>query len=340
MGKRALAVAPTSLRVLPTSRPFLEKPDDFPFDKLQNAGLKLNEPVRVLHVSRDGAWAFAETADANGWVPLRDLAYIDETLAAMRMGKPLLVVVRDFTTIRDDTGLAAQTVRFGTILPVVGESRDAFDVVVAVVSGSREAREISVKLPKDGARMFPLEMDGGNIALVGNELIGKPYGWGELYQGRDCSALLRDFYAPFGIRLPRGSYNQITSGRRISLSGLKPSEKERLIRESGVPFLTLLHLNGHIMLYIGSVNGKPLVFHALWGVNVRQGDGGKVKLVVGKAIVSTLEPGAELPVTGGSLLEKLGSMRILTDRCPPAHRNPPAGDTMPELPGGNGPDYR
>ncbi len=334
MKQAALAIVPTSLRVLPTSRPFLVKSDDFPFDRLQNAGLKLNEPVRVLHVSRDGIWAFAETADANGWVRLRDIAYIDEARAARWMGKPLLVIVKDFTTIREGEGLVPQPARFGTLLPIIGEDRDGFVVSVAAASGSREAREVLARLPKAAVRRFPLEFDGENIALVGNELIGISYGWGELYQGRDCSALLRDFYMPFGIRLPRGSYNQITSGKRTFLSRLDPSEKERFIMENGVPFLTLLHLNGHIMLYVGSVNERPLVFHALWGVSVKKADSGSVRQVVGKSIISTLTPGAELPLATGPLLDKLGSMLILTDRCSsPTPREPPVRETVPELPG-------
>jgi hypothetical protein len=341
MRKAAVALVPTAMRVLPTSRPFFDKADDFPFDKLQNAGLKLNEPVRVLHVSRDGIWAFAETADANGWVQLRDIGYIDEALAARRMGKPLLVIVKDVTIVSGGVGLAAQPARFGTLLPIMGEDKDGFVVSVAADSGSREAREVPIRLPKDVARRFPLELGRENIALVGNALIGIPYGWGELYQGRDCSALVRDFYMPFGIRLPRGSYNQITSGRRIFLSGLAPAEKERFIRDSGVPFLTLLHLKGHIMLYVGNVNGKPLIFHALWGVNVRRGDGGSVKQVVGKSIISTLAPGAELPLANGSLLDKLGSMLILTDRCAaPTPQESPAGAAALELPMDSGPDFR
>jgi len=337
MRKTAVALVPTAMRVLPTSRPLFDKADDFPFDKLQNAGLKLNEPVRVLHVSRDGIWAFAETADANGWVQLRDIGYIDNAQAAKRMGRPLLVIVRDFSVFRESVGQVAQPARFGTLLPIVGEDNDGFVVSVATASGSREAREVSIRLPKDVAKRFPLELGRENIALVGNALIGIPYGWGELYQGRDCSALLRDFFMPFGIRLPRGSYNQITSGRKILLSGLTPVEKERTIRENGVPFLTLLHLRGHIMLYVGSMNERPLIFHALWGVNVRRGDGRIVKQVVGKSIISTLTPGSELPPATGTLLEKVGSMLILTDRCAaPAPQEPPARETALELPLDNG----
>jgi hypothetical protein len=126
---------------------------------------------------------------------------------------------------------------------------------------------------------------------------------------------MRDYFIPFGIWLPRGSYNQINSGRKVVLSGMDPAQKERYIRENGVPFLTLIGLKGHIMLYVGTTNERPLVFHSLWGVNVRKGDGSITKQVVGKSIISTLTPGSELPLAAASLLDRVDAMLILGDRC-------------------------
>ncbi|MDD2320730.1 MAG: NlpC/P60 family N-terminal domain-containing protein [Geobacteraceae bacterium] len=311
----AIAIVPSFMRVLPTASPFLEKSDDFPFDALQNAGLKMNEPIRVLHVSTDGVWAFAETADANGWVPLRDIGFVTEQMAAERMRGEQVVIVKDFAPMRDSHEQFAVRAKVGTLLPLVGEFGDDYEVSVAVKSGSAGVREIKVRVPKDSARRFPLAVNGETVALVGNQLVGTPYGWGELFQGRDCSALMRDFFLPFGIWLPRGSYNQINSGKSISLAGMTTVEKERFIRENAVPFLTILHMNGHIMLYVGSRDGKALIFHSLWKVRIKDREGHNVKQVVGKAIISTLTPGSELWLATGPLLEKVRSMLILSNRC-------------------------
>jgi len=311
----AVAVVPTSMRVLPTERPFLVTPDDFPFDVLQNAGLKINEPLRVLHLSADGIWAFAETVDANGWVPLRDIGFLQENLAAEWSRKEQVVIVKDLALIRDRQEQLALRAKVGTILPLNGESGDAYEVSVAVKSTDSGVREVTIRVPKDSARRFPLAVDGETVALIGNQLIGKPYGWGELYQSNDCSSLLRDFFLPFGIWLPRGSYNQINSGNFISFSGLSTADKELRIREKGVPFLTIIHMKGHIMLYVGSEDDKALIFHSLWKVKVKDGEGRDVKQIVGKAIISTLTPGSELHLANGTLLEKVSSMLILSDRC-------------------------
>ncbi len=224
MRRLAIATAATDVRVLPSTKPLFASADDFPFDALQNAALKLNEPIKVLHVSRDGLWVFIETAGMNGWVQSRDIGYIDKNPARKWMNKPQIVIVKDFTLIRDKSGLVAQKAKVGTICPVVREDADAYEISVAVNAGIHNVRVMKAKVPKESARRFPVKFNRESIALVGNELIDKPYGWGEMFQDRDCSSMIRDFYLPFGMWQPRGSYNQINSGKIITLSGLSGSE--------------------------------------------------------------------------------------------------------------------
>ncbi len=311
----AIVTSATDMRVLPTEKPFFEKSDDFPFDTLQNAALKLNEPIRVLHISRDGLWAFVATADTGGWVDVMDIGFIDKKTAVKWEGKAQVVIIKDTTLIRDRWGSVNKRASVGTICPLVAESGDSYEISVAVNTGLNTVKIVKAKVPKEYAWRFPQKPDTASITLVGNELLGKPYGWGGKFRDRDCSVLIRDFYIPFGIWLPRGSYNQINYGKSISLAGLSGSEKERLILKNGVPFLTLLYLKGHIMLYAGERDGRALVMHSIWGVMVRDGNGNESKKVIGKSIVSTLNPGGELKLAGGSLLEKVTNVLVLGDRC-------------------------
>ena len=315
MRRLAIATAATDLRVLPTTKPFFENGDDFPFDAIQNTALKLNEPIRVLHVSRDGLWVFVEGTSINGWVRSRDVGYVDKKLAKKWMKKAQIVIVKDFTLIRDKSGFVVQKAKLGTICPIDGEVGDAYEISVAVNAGKRKVKVVKAKVPKKSVRRFPLGFNRESIALIGNELINEPYGWGEMFQNRDCSSMIRDFYLPFGLWLPRGSLNQINAGRSISLEGLSNNEKECLIKEKGIPFLTLVYLKGHIMLYVGNMNGKALMFHDIWGVTVSNGTGGVYKQIIGKSIVSSLTPGSELKIVGGSLLERVTSILVLGDRC-------------------------
>ena len=49
------------------------------------------------------------------------------------------------------------------------------------------------------------------------------------------------------------------------------------------------------MLYIGVHNGKPLIFHNFWSIKTQDADGKRGKIIVGRAAVTTLHPGRELP---------------------------------------------
>ena len=132
------------------------------------------------------------------------------------------------------------------------------------------------------------------VALIGNVMMGQRYGWGGMFGDRDCSALTRELLTPFGIWLPRNSLSQARSGRRIMLDGMSIKEKEKAILRDGVPFLTLVWLRGHIMLYVGPYKGRPAIFHNVWGVRTVEGASDNERFVIGRAVVSSITPGSEL----------------------------------------------
>lgn len=71
-------------------------------------------------------------------------------------------------------------------------------------------------------------------------------------------------------------------------------EKEKAILRDGVPFLTLVWLRGHIMLYVGPYKGRPAIFHNVWGVRTVEGASDNERFVIGRAVVSSITPGSEL----------------------------------------------
>ena len=316
LNRRAISTVATNMRILPTARPFFKQPDGFPFDMLQQSGVKLNEPLRVLHVSRNGVWLFVESPAASGWVEAREVAYLDEAMALKRMGREQLVIVGESVPLRDTTGSFVRIAKVGTILPLEREDDDGYEITLAArTEPSGVMQELRARVLKSVAARHPLPFTGERISTIGNQLLGTPYGWGELYDDRDCSALLRDFFLTFGIWLGRGSYDQGNGGATLSLAGKSIEEKTRILLKSGVPFLTLVYMKGHIMLYVGNREGKPLVFQDLWGVTVRDREGKEKKQIVGKAVITTLTPGRELGLVSGPLLAKVSRIRILTDSC-------------------------
>jgi hypothetical protein len=102
----------------------------------------------------------------------------------------------------------------------------------------------------------------------------------------------------------------------VPLKGLPAGDKERAVLGSGVPFLSLVHLPGHIMLQIGQRDGRAVVLHDVWGVRTadpwnRTGVG---RHILGGVVITTLSPGVELPevkLPEGNLLERVDSLTIL-----------------------------
>ncbi|MCK9391980.1 MAG: SH3 domain-containing protein [Syntrophales bacterium] len=265
-----------------------------PFDKLQVSSIAPGTPVYISHVSRDKAWAIAETGYALGWMPLNELAVVTPEFINRWEQGPHVAVVRDKTPIYDqDKGFLFRA-SLGSMFPKTVEDEDTVEILVPVRSEQGRAEMCKVTLLKETAMTRPIALTPCRLASLANEMIREPYGWGGLRNNRDCSAMIRDLFAPFGIWLPRHSADQASEGGLyVDLSNLSVTEKKKLILARGVSYLTLLWLKGHIMLYIGSRNGEPLVFHNFWGVKTMSERGQQGKKIVGHAAITTLYPGRE-----------------------------------------------
>jgi cell wall-associated NlpC family hydrolase len=297
-GFPAVTVKRIDFRVLPTRERHSGFPKrlgkDYPFDNLQESSAPPGTPVLVTHCSRDRKWLLTETSYALGWVPATDVAAVDtEFMRSWESGR-YAVITRDKAPVRDEKGILRFRVPLGAVFPKVGEDAGHAWILTAVRDTQGKAHLKKAQVPKAAAADKPLLLTPRHAAKLAAELIGEPYGWGGLDDKRDCSALIRDLFTPFGLWLPRNSREQAEAGRFISLRGLPPAEKEALIVGRGVPWRTLLWTPGHIMLYIGVHQGEPLIFHSFWSVKTRDAAGNKGRVIVGRAAVTTLHPGREL----------------------------------------------
>lgn len=320
----AVAIKPAMVRILPTIRPLYEAPDDFPFDHLQFAELKPQEALTILHTSKDGAWLYIETASLSGWVEPDAVAVVDKDIVQRLTEAQQLVIVRDFARVQTDEGRVLAQAKLGTLYPLLADEGDRWLVEAAIAEPNQQARLIKARIAKEDGSRHPLPFSPENLTLIGNELLKTPYGWGEVFRNRDCSATTRDFFLAFGLWLPRNSHQQINAWPPLSLTGLSPDDKERIIREQALPFRTLLYLPGHILLYVGSPDNKPLALHTAWGLRYTTPDGPENKCIIGRTIVSSLQLGKELSLSKGTLLERLEGMLVLPQREEARGEQPPA----------------
>ena len=197
------------------------------------------------------------------------------------------------------------------LLPLLQESNDTY-YVSAITSGiDQSAVYQHVLVPKNSATSSILTLNKGNLTALMDAIIHSHYGWGGMYGERDCSSTMRDLFTPFGIWLPRNSLYQSKIGKIISLKDFSNDEKIEIIKKEGIPFETLLHKKGHILLYAGVYNNKVIVMHNMWGIKIKDKEQ-TGRIIVGRTVFSTLEVGKEQKYYDGGLLNKLDSMNILT----------------------------
>ncbi len=309
----AMTLRQTSLREMPTMKPRFSKPTpnpgQSPFDYFQYAALPPGLPVFVSQVSRDKRWYFIENSIAGGWVQAKDVAFVDDSTIQKYRSLPLTAIIRDRVSLSSSGGYAY----IGAAFPQVRKGSGSFSVLVPNGSKGGIAQVAKVNISSADAVTMPMPITAANLAMVGNVMMGQTYGWGGVNDNRDCSSSLRDMFTPFGISMPRNSLGQYRSGQEISLRGQSDSAKLRSIASMSKPFITLVWMPGHIGLYLGNEQGQPMMFHNVWGVRVEESAGEDDRHVIGKAVVTTLEPGKELPniYNNQTIIRRIGGISIL-----------------------------
>lgn len=90
------------------------------------------------------------------------------------------------------------------------------------------------------------------IIEFGKQFVGMPYKWGGSSPSTsfDCSGLIQYVAKQFGLNLPRISYQQATSGRRISISQARPGDLiawDNSSRNNGADHVVMYAGNGMVL---------------------------------------------------------------------------------------------
>jgi hypothetical protein len=111
-----------------------------------------------------------------------------------------------------------------------------------------------------------LKYTAENILTQAFKFLHAPYVWGGMYGEQDCSKFLQEIYATVGLKLPRNSASQSNvSDAKLELSGLSSTSKQTFLRTTGIIGGSIIHLKGHIVLYLGEYKGEPYIIHTVWG---------------------------------------------------------------------------
>ncbi len=314
--KRAISLKEVNVRAFPTDRPLLRDPkkagEGFPFDYLQNSTIHANKPLLVTHYSKDREWVHIFSSFAYGWVKVNEIAFLEKKYTDLWQKAEQILVTKENEPIYSLKGKFLFKSKIGMMFALIDENETEYTILTVSSYKNTQPLFLKSKISKRNAHKGILSFSTKNMDLIVDEMLESNYGWGGMYGQRDCSSTLRDFYAPFGIWLPRNSYQQSKIGDVLSLKELSDEEKIITIKEKAIPFKTLLYKKGHIVLYVGTFNDEIIVFQNTWGIRTKE-NGVEGRFIIGKTIFSTLSIGENLKDYDeeSGLLKNLTSMNTL-----------------------------
>ena len=302
-----LVVQRAALRTFPTMLRVFSHPGDTDIDRFQETAVVPGTPVAVLHESRDGEWYFVEAPRYRAWVEKKYIAIgaADQVFA-----------YADKTPYRVVTAASVQTV-FTPEQPEVSQlqldmgTRVPFDPdwpADKPVNGQGPYASWVIELPvrnADGSLGFThallqhnagtsadyLPLTRADIIRQAFKFLGERYGWGDAYDGRDCSGFVSDVYRSMGILMPRNTSAQSVSpaADRTSFDASTP-RAERMRAVQSLEVGDLVYIPGHVMMVIGRLHGQPYVIHDVLGATFFGADGRLRHVKLNEVSVTPLLP--------------------------------------------------
>lgn len=291
--QKSITINNSNLRVFPSNdkifKDFLNNTSALAFDYNQASAIKINTPILISHLSKDRAWAFVKSSYTFGWIKTKDILFLNEKTIKEFKTKEYYIAIKDNFNIYKNK-VFVEKIKLATIFPYIRSKTEDHFLIIVPDNNTLFGKISKINISNDYVKKAPIKFSSRNLRILTNELINESYSWGGFNNKRDCSALTRDFMAPFGIYLARNSASQKQNGKYLDMKNLSNEEKKIFIRKHAIPYLSLIYKQGHIMLYIGEFNNQNIVFHNLWSISTINNKKEKEKIIISKAIISSLEP--------------------------------------------------
>ncbi len=299
----ALSVARIVASQVPCGDFAAQEPDERYCSDFVSAEVLPFTGVVILHTSRDGAWYFILSGSFCGWVPQDTLALCRSRAqweAACNPESYLLVTARVLVLdeTAEPTATAGMQLPMGTKIPLADAPAESLHgrSLLGCYTGLLPCRGENGELCWEAAAIPATEdvhkgalpMTSAAVLRQAFRFCGSVYGWGGSLSSNDCSGLLRQVYACFGIELPRNAraIALLSDLGATNCEKMTRAKKLSLLREmpAGLP----LYMDGHIMLYLGMEGDTPYVLSAC-AAYIAPGDAGGEIQHANCVFVSNLE---------------------------------------------------
>jgi hypothetical protein len=282
-----ITIRKTSLRSFPTEIAVYSRKGDIEFDRFQETSCHAIEPVIVLHESKDKKWYFIQMYNYRGWVKVTDIAIAKdkEEVFDYLYADDFIVITGNHVRTQSnpyDDDVSEIQFDMGTRIPLETDMPDS-------VANQSTYGNYVIKLPsrddkgnlvfKDGLISIKEDVHHGyipytraNVLNQAFKLIGDRYGWGDSFNGRDCSSFIMYVYKTFGFALPRnGDEQEKCTGIAHQFSD-DMSLIDRIETFKNIKPGAALYMPGHAMMFVGMDGGMPYIIHDFTGYAKRNGD--------------------------------------------------------------------
>lgn len=284
-----VTVRRTNVRTFPTAMGAFETSTDKHFDLFQETVLDPAEAVVILHESKNRAFYFVQTPYYRGWIAKADIAVVSDRKQWLKYATPteFLVVTNALLPVKYNNENILFQMGSKIILASTGEGA-TYKAVLPTRGKSGQLVEQQITIPKDsrvhkGYLTYTREL----IIKQAFKMQGDKYGWGGLNNSVDCSSMLQNIYRCVGLNIPRnGDVQEAVRADKVSLRGLSKPDRIRLL--NSLEPATALFSPTHVLLYIGTDNGKPYAIHSLSSYGQTDSSGRVQRVNVMEVVVSDL----------------------------------------------------
>ncbi|GLC31524.1 SH3 domain-containing protein [Clostridium omnivorum] len=301
-----VAIKRTAIRSFPALEGVYDSSKEARIDRFQETSCEPCEPVIILHTSKDGKWYFIQTFNYRGWTNIENIAAAKDKNEFLQYSKPAEFIVITGTHVTLDKDLKNVPVKdlefyMGNRIPI-----EKKDIPEKIDSISTEGKYI-VKLPtrndkgylsvqlsmitkNEDASLGYLTYTRANIIKQAFKFQGEKYDWGNKFDGADCSSFIMSVYKTFGIELPRNTDEQEKSAGKVFIFKKGDNNTSRnAILDKVLPGAAI-YMEGHVMMYLGKVNGEHFVIHDFAGYGKKDGAAYVFAPVYEVAVTTTMLP--------------------------------------------------
>lgn len=274
----ALVVRRSNMRAYPTDDRYYKSAGDQNLDRFQENALFPGDALAILHVSADKEWSFVQSYNYAAWVRSEDIAIGERRVIQQYTHANRFLVItghKVHTSFNPEIpALSELQLDMGVRVPLAdretygnslyGQNPYASYMVLLPLrnpGGPLEIKPVLIARSQDVSLGY-LPFTRGNIIRQAFKFLGERYGWGHSYNARDCTGFIMEIYKTFGFQMPRNTGQQGSGSFGENIRFTDQSSREDKLEVLGkMDVGDLIYVPGHVLMYIGDVNGEPYVIH-------------------------------------------------------------------------------